>query len=50
MVKKDEVPCIPDGVWEATKPVPEKKHKEDITTDIQGNGYPIPHRSSVKDL
>lgn len=37
------IKTIPDGVWESShdsKPADNKDHKNDISTDLQGNGYP----------
>ena len=40
--KKKPVHTIPNGVWESSRPQPERDKKENptLTTDMQGNGYP----------
>ena len=40
--KKKPVDTIPKGVWESSRPVPDKKKSSSATetTDLQGNGYP----------
>ncbi len=47
--KKEPIQTIPDGAWEAgmiheKKNVSEKKRLNEITTDAQGNGYPITNK------
>lgn len=40
---------IPNGVWESSRPVTKKSKKEkknEITTDLQGNGYPVNKHNS----
>ena len=39
--KKKPVNTVPKGVWESSRPEPDKK-KTTVTpvTDLQGNGYP----------
>lgn len=44
--KNKSIPTIPKGTWESgividKKERSQKQHQNDITTDIQGNGYPI---------
>lgn len=41
--KKKPINTIPKGVWEGSRPVPDKKKEEAATpsTDLQGNGYPV---------
>lgn len=40
--KKKPVRTVPKGVWETSLPAPDKKKQEnDISTDLQGNGYPV---------
>lgn len=40
--KKKSFQTIPDGVWESSSPNEDKKsNPNDITTDLQGNGYPV---------
>ncbi len=43
--KHHSIPTTPTGVWEASpdrKPEKTKKeHLNEITTDAQGNGYPV---------
>lgn len=48
--KDKTIHTIPKGTWESgiinKKENPSKKqHLNDITTDIQGNGYPISHKN-----
>lgn len=39
--KKKPVRTIPKGVWESSRPVEQNKTKQsNISTDLQGNGYP----------
>ena len=44
--KEKRIRTAPDGAWEsgvihAEKNCSKKQHLNDITTDIQGNGYPV---------
>ena len=44
--KDKPVPSIPKGVWEAShtdehRNVSKEKHLNNISTDAQGNGYPV---------
>ena len=40
--KKKPTPTIPSGVWESSRPNKNKdKTTNSITTDLQGNGYPV---------
>lgn len=42
--KKKPTPTIPSGVWESSRPNENKdkdKTTNSITTDLQGNGYPL---------
>ena len=44
--KNKAVPTFPKGVWEAShtdehRNVSKEKHLNNITTDAQGNGYPL---------
>ncbi len=44
--KEKHIRTAPEGAWEsgiinAKKNCSKKQHLNDITTDIQGNGYPI---------
>lgn len=33
---------LPDGIWEGSSPKQDKdKNKCTLTTDLQGNGYPV---------
>ena len=43
--KNKTVPTIPKGVWESSRPVPDKEKSSPATetTDLQGNGYPQKH-------
>ncbi len=47
MAEKDKpVPTIPEGVWESSAPDKQSnktaaEHLNEITTDAQGNGYPV---------
>lgn len=48
--KDKRIRTAPKGVWESSitnkKENPsQKQHLNDITTDIQGNGYPISHKN-----
>ena len=48
--KNKRIRTIPKGAWESgvinEKENPSKKqHLNDITTDIQGNGYPLSHEN-----
>lgn len=48
--KNKSIPTIPKETWESginiyQKKRSKKQHLNDITTDIQGNGYPIYHKS-----
>ncbi len=41
---------IPNGVWESSRPYKKKpkakdEHLNEITTDTQGNGYPVSNNS-----
>ncbi len=40
--KKKAVQTIPKGVWESSRPVPDKNRSNAAaaSTDLQGNGYP----------
>ena len=40
--KKKPINTIPKGVWESSRPVPDKDKSSTATdsTDLQGNGYP----------
>ena len=40
--KKKSISTIPKGVWESTRPIPDKEKSTTATetTDLQGNGYP----------
>lgn len=38
--KKKPVHTIPDGVWESSKTTKDTE-KNTVTTDEQGNGYPV---------
>ena len=40
--KNRSIPTIPKGVWESTRPIPDKEKSTSAseTTDLQGNGYP----------
>ncbi len=41
--KKKPVDTIPQGVWESSRPEPNKTKNDTLTasTDLQGNGYPV---------
>ncbi len=44
--KDKHIPTVPKGTWESginneKKKHSPKQHLNDITTDIQGNGYPV---------
>lgn len=40
--KNVPINTIPDGVWESSPPEEDyKRNKNDLTTDLQGNGYPL---------
>lgn len=39
--KKKPIKTLPDGIWESSSPEP-NENKNNITTDLQGNGYPLP--------
>ena len=48
--KDKRIRTAPKGAWEsgiinAKKNRSEKQHLNDITTDIQGNGYPVSHKN-----
>ena len=53
-VEKDKaVQTIPKGVWEASHTTEhtkdsKEKHLNDITTDSQGNGYPIQQKKEER--
>lgn len=39
-----KIKTMPDGIWEGSRPDGEsdnKRNLNNITTDIQGNGYPV---------
>lgn len=40
--KKKPIDTIPKGVWESSRPEPNKEKQSSATktTDLQGNGYP----------
>lgn len=42
--KDKPIKTIPKGVWESSRPVPDKEETSSATesTDLQGNGYPKP--------
>lgn len=42
--KNKTVNTIPKGVWESSRPENDK-NKSSITTDLQGNGYPVNKQS-----
>lgn len=45
--KKKPIHTIPDGVWESSPAEQnKKKDKNDLTTDLQGNGYPVPEHNN----
>ena len=42
--RNKQINTIPNGVWESSRPITKKSKKEkknEITTDLQGNGYPV---------
>ncbi len=41
--KKKPIHTIPGGVWESSRPRSQKGKKDHptLTTDLQGNGYPM---------
>ncbi len=43
--KKESVNTMPDGVWESSRPTKNKDNDKNsaftVSTDLQGNGYPI---------
>ena len=48
--KDKPIRTIPKGVWEGgvineKENRSPKQHLNDITTDIQGNGYPVSHKN-----
>ena len=48
--KDKRIRTAPKGAWESgiineKKHRSEKQHLNDITTDIQGNGYPVSHKN-----
>lgn len=48
--KNKSIPTIPKGTWESgivvdKKERSQKQHLNDITTDIQGNGYPVTRKN-----
>lgn len=44
--KDKPIKTIPDGVWESNHSTENKKEKNPtITTDLQGNGYPVNKQS-----
>ena len=48
--KSKRIHTLPKGAWEGgiideTENPPQKRHLNDITTDIQGNGYPLSHKN-----
>ena len=48
--KDKRIRTIPKGAWESgiindEKNRSKKQHFNDITTDIQGNGYPVSHKN-----
>ena len=48
--KDKPIRTIPEGVWESSNPNEKenrskKQHLNDITTDIQGNGYPVSNKN-----
>ena len=48
--KDKRIRTAPKGAWESgiineKKHRPEKQHLNDITTDIQGNGYPVSNKN-----
>ena len=48
--KNKRIRTAPKGAWESgiineKKNPSAKQHLNDITTDIQGNGYPISHKN-----
>ena len=51
--KNKNVRTVPEGTWESGIVIDKKNHSikqhlNDITTDIQGNGYPIIHNNQDK--
>ena len=51
--KNKNIPTIPKETWESGIDIYKKEHSKkqllnDITTDIQGNGYPIIHDNQDK--
>ncbi len=50
--KEKRIRTAPDGAWEsgvinAKKNRSKKQHLNDITTDIQGNGYPVVRKNQA---
>lgn len=48
--KSKRIRTIPKGAWEGgiineKKNRCEKQHLNDISTDLQGNGYPVSHKN-----
>ena len=48
--KDKRIRTAPKGAWEsgsinAKEKRSQKQHLNDITTDIQGNGYPVSHKN-----
>lgn len=52
--KDKPIPTIPKGVWESSrtdqrKRKSKKEHLNEITTDAQGNGYPVSNVSQKEE-
>lgn len=53
--KKKPIHTIPEGVWGSSrtderKQKTEKERLNDITTDFQGNGYPVSNSTKEKNI
>ena len=42
--KSKRIRTVPKGAWEGGI-INEKKNLNDISTDLQGNGYPVSHKN-----
>lgn len=45
--KKKPIKTVPEHIWEATKPV-RTQEEGSLTTDLQGNGYPLVNKQDDK--
>lgn len=48
--KKKPIKTMPDSIWESSNPIKDKSRPEStstVTTDLQGNGYPVNKQNTL---